>query len=99
MKYLIKTVETWRVGSEDEAAALIAEAKNDSRFQVIKSTTDYKTVKSKGEIIDEYWLTSITKQFTDAKEPDCTASVSYNVDSGAFPDPVYKDEDEDWEDK
>lgn len=93
-KYLIKTVETWRVGSEDEAAALIAEAKKDNRWTLLKSSTDYKTVKEKKEIVDEYWLTSLTKAFTDAKEPDCQATVDYKVDGGFFPDPISKDDEE-----
>ena len=88
MKYLIKVSETYRVGSENEAAKLIADAKADGRFTLLKSTTEYKTVKSKGEIIDEYWVTTLVKQFTEAKDPTCTVEVSYNYDEGVFPDPV-----------
>jgi len=86
MKFLTKVTEVYRVGSENEAAALIADAKKDGRFTLSKSSTEYKTVKQKGEIIDEYWLTTLVKQFTDAKDPDCTVDVQYIYDQGVFPE-------------
>ena len=52
-RYLCQTQEIYRVGSEAEAAKLIEEAKADNRFTLLKSSTEYKTVKSKGEIVDE----------------------------------------------
>ena len=42
-------------------------------------------IKAKGEIVDEYWKTTLVKHFTDLKEPDCTVSVDYTVDQGYFP--------------
>ena len=45
MAYLTKTTEVYRVGSENEAANLIEEAKKDSRFTLLKSSTVYKTIK------------------------------------------------------
>lgn len=88
MKYLCKVTEVYRVESENEAAALIEEAKADRGFILLKSSTEYKTKKAKGEIIDEYWLTTLVKEFTDYKEPDRTVSVSYSIDEGVFPEPV-----------
>lgn len=93
-KYLCQTQEIYRVGSESEAARLIEEAKSDRRFTLLKSSTEYKTVKSKGEIIDEYWKTTLVKHFTDLKEPDCSVDVDYTVNDGYFPDPVTTEEDE-----
>lgn len=87
-KYLCQTQEIYRVGSEAEAAALIEEAKSDNRFMLLKSSTEYKTIKSKGEIIEEYYKVTLVKFFTDLKEPDCYAEVDYTVEQGAFPDPV-----------
>lgn len=87
-KYLCQVQEIYRVNSEAEAASLIEEAKSDKRFTLLKSSTEYKTVKSKGEIIDEYWKTTLVKYFTDLKEPECCASVEYTIDEGYFPDPV-----------
>ena len=91
-KYLCQTQEIYRVNSEAEAAKLIEEAKSDNRFTLLKSSTEYKTVKSKGEIIDEYWKTTLTKLFTDLKEPDCSVDVTYTVENGYFPEPVQTDE-------
>ena len=84
-KYLCQTQEIYRVGSEAEAANLIEEAKKDNTFTLLKSSTEYKTIKAKGEIVDEYWKTTLVKHFTDLKEPDCTVSVDYTVDQGYFP--------------
>ena len=84
-KYLCQVQEVYRVDSEGEAAQLIEQAKRDNRFTLMKSSTEYKTVKAKGEIIDEYWKTTLVKHFTDLKEPDSTVTVSYDVEVGAFP--------------
>lgn len=97
MKYLIQTQEVYRVSSENEAAKLIADAKKE--FTVLKSSTEYKTIKAKGEIVEEYWKVTITKQFTDIKEPESTVEVKYDVFAGAFPDPVGHNDDEDFEDE
>lgn len=95
MKYLIKTVETYRVANEAEAKQLIEESKVDRNFTLSKYSSEYKCAKAKGEIVDEWFRVILTKDFTPEKEPDCTTSVSYSVDMGAFPDPVKKAEDED----
>lgn len=93
-KYLCQTQEIYRVNSEAEAAKLIEEAKSDKRFTLLKSSTEYKTVKSKGEIVDEFFKTTLVKHFTDLKEPDCSVDVNYTVDDGYFPDAREEDEDE-----
>jgi hypothetical protein len=85
-KYLSQTTEVYRVSSEAEAARLIEEAKSDKRFTLLKSSTEYKTVKVKGNIEDEYWKTTLVKHFTDLKEPDCSVSVTYTVEDGYFPE-------------
>lgn len=94
MDYITKVTEEHRVGSEDEAARLIEAAKKDNRFTVLKSSTVYKTIKEKKEIVEEYWLTTLVKQFTDAKEPDCTVTIEYKVDNGVFPMPINSNDDE-----
>ena len=94
MKYLIKTVETYRVANEAEAKQLIEESKVDRNFTLSKYSSEYKNAKAKGEIVDEWYRVILTKDFTPEKEPDCTTTVNYNVDAGAFPDPIEKDEDE-----
>ena len=84
-KYLCQTQEIYRVGSEAEAAKLIDDAKKDNSFTLLKSSTEYKTVKEKGEIVEEYWKTTLVKYFTDLKKPDCTVKVNYDVSGGCFP--------------
>ena len=93
-KYLCQVQEIYRVGSESEAATLIEEAKSDHRFTLLKSSTEYKTVKAKGEIVDEYWKTTLVKHFTDLKDPDTTVEVSYDVQAGAFPNPIEQEDEE-----
>lgn len=93
-KYLCQVQEIYRVDSEADAAALIEEAKADHRFTLLKSSTEYKTIKAKGEIVDEYWKTTLVKHFTELKEPDRTVEVTYHVEDGVFPSPIRGDEDE-----
>ena len=94
-RYLCQTQEIYRVGTEEEAAKLIEEAKVDKRFTLLKSSTEYKTVKSKGEVVDEYWKTTLVKHFTDLKEPDCSVSVDYTIEPGYFPDPIEREDEQD----
>jgi len=68
-KYLIKTVETYRADSEEEAKELVNNAKADHRYEVVKSTIETRTMKAKGEIVDEWKRVSITKSFAEEKEP------------------------------
>ena len=79
-KYLISTIETYRVDTEAEATKAIEEAKNDSSYTLGKYTSEHKERKSKGEVIDEYWKLSLTKLFNDIKEADTIVNVNYEVD-------------------
>lgn len=92
MKYLIKTVETYRVASEAEAKQLIESAKNEGGYTLSKYSSEYKCSKAKGEIVDEWYRVILTKDFCSEKEPDVTATVRYDVDMGAFPDPVNEED-------
>lgn len=80
MKYLIRTTEVYRADNEDEAKAVIEEAKRTST--VIKYNSTYKCKKQKGEVIDEWYRVEITKEWTDEKEPDSSIKVIYKVESG-----------------
>ena len=97
-KYLIRSVNTYRVASETEAKQLIEEAKADRNFTLSKYSSEYKCSKAKGEVVDEWYRVTLTEDFTSEKEPDCTTTVSYNVDEGAFPDPVATKDEDDEED-
>lgn len=80
MRYLIQTVETYRADTEAEAQGIIAEAKAAREYNLTKYTSEKKEVKAKGEVIDEYYKVTLTKVFTDIKEPDAVANVIYEVE-------------------
>jgi hypothetical protein len=76
-RYLIKVTEQYRCDTEAEAEALINEAKEDGQYTVIKSSSEIKTQKAKGEVVDEWRRVLITKEFTSEKEPAEQVIVSY----------------------
>ena len=88
MKFLLRTVETYRVDSEAEATALIEEAKK--KFTVSKAVSEVRTRKAKGEIVETWIRVTITKEFTDEKEPENVVSVNYEI-GGYFPVPSEDD--------
>ena len=49
-------------------------------YTLTKYVSEKKEVKAKGEIIDEFYKVTLTKVFTDIKEPDSVASVIYEVE-------------------
>lgn len=77
MKYLTQVTETYRIDTEEQVISTIEEAKNDTRFTLIKHTSQYKERKAKGEVIDAWYKVTLTKQFTDEKEPDATVTINY----------------------
>jgi len=79
-KYLVSTTETYRVDSESEATRAIEEAKKDNSYTLSKYTNEHKERKSKGEVIDEYWKLTLTKNFNDIKEPNSIITVDYEVE-------------------
>ncbi len=78
-KYLVSSVETYRVDTEREAAEAIQEAKNNGSYVLGKYTNEHKERKAKGEVVDEYWKLSLTKLFNDIKEADTIVDVKYEV--------------------
>lgn len=78
MKYLIKTKETYRIDSENEVKNYLEELRQDARFTVDSYTSKKKQTKQKGEIVDEYILFSVTKNFNIEKEPDSEIEIEYN---------------------
>lgn len=94
MKYLIKSVETYRVATEAEAAQVIEEAKKDTRFALVKYESVHKEKKAKGDVIDEWCRVTLHKVFNNEVEPDSYVKVDYEKQAGFFPSPVEDDEDE-----
>ena len=81
MTYLIQTVETYRADTEIEAQNLINEAKQAGEYTLTKYASEKKDIKVKGEgVVGEYYKVTLTKAFTDIKEPEVTASVIYEVE-------------------
>lgn len=78
--YLIKVTEQYRCDSETEAKNLIDEAKQNHQYTVTKSSSEIKTLKQKGEIVDEWRRVLITKEFTSEKEPDAQLKPEYMED-------------------
>jgi hypothetical protein len=76
-KYLISSVDTYRVDTESEAKALIEEAKHDNNYILTKSSQELKEVKAKGEVIDQYYKVTLTRSFTNIKEPDRQVEISF----------------------
>lgn len=79
MKYLITTTETYRVDSEEEVEAILEEAKNDSNYSLVKYSSMYKEKKAQGEVVDSWFKLTLTKTFTDEKEPDRDVQITYGV--------------------
>ena len=63
MAEISKITEEWIADSEEEAKALIEQAKNDTSFELAKYSCDKKEKKSKGEVIDTWYNVKITKKF------------------------------------
>lgn len=79
-RYLIKVTEQYRCDTEAEAEALINEAKENNQYTVIKTSSEMKTTKAKGEVVDEWRRVLITKEFTSEKEPSEQIVISYEED-------------------
>lgn len=77
MRYLIKTTEQYRCDSEGEATGLIEEVKRNGEYVLTKSSSEIRTVKQKGEVVDEWYRVTLTKVFTEEKEPDRVVVPSY----------------------
>jgi hypothetical protein len=63
---LLKRVEEYRVSTEQEAVELVdsfKESQAGGGYEVIKSGYVLKTKKAKGEIIDSWYVVSITMNF------------------------------------
>lgn len=84
MKYLIQTTEVYRVETEPEAVALIEEAKHEKMFTLTKYTTEYKEVKVKGEVVDDYYKVTLTKVINDIKEPTSYVTAIYTEPEAEF---------------
>lgn len=67
--YLTKVTEQYRIDTEQEVDNFLNEQKQEKTFEVVKSSSEKKVVKAKGEIIDEFYRVTIVKEFQSEKEP------------------------------
>ena len=63
MADLQKETKVFKVHTEDAAVELINKFKEESQGMVTYKT-DYKTKKSKGEIIEDWYIVTITQDYT-----------------------------------
>lgn len=84
-KFLISVTENYRVDEEPEVEAMLEEAKADNTFILSKYTSTFKEKKQKGEVVDSWYKVSLTKTFTDEKEPDRQVKVSYDSQESGGP--------------
>lgn len=77
MAYLLKTQEVYRVDDEAAAKQLIEDAKHDGAGDLVKYSCDYHERKSKGEVIDFWYRVTLTRQFSDEKEPGGQTYITY----------------------
>ena len=70
MRYLLKTVLTYRVGTVDEVEELHDELLNDTTFDLTAFSYKTKQIKQKGEVVEEYQVVAATVVFTEEKNPE-----------------------------
>ena len=76
-KFLVSTTEVFRVDTDEEAKALIEEAKNSSMFELGKYSSEFKEIKKTEET---FYKVTLTKFFNDIKEPTQHIKPDYSVD-------------------
>ena len=79
-KYLLKVEETYRADSETEAAEIINEAKKDGSFVLSKYSSTKRELKQKGEVVDQWMRVTLTKVFTEEKDPTIQVTATYDVE-------------------
>lgn len=80
MKYLINTVDTYRVQTVEDVEILHEDLKNNPHFVLAAFSYKTKQVKQKGDVVDEYQLVTAKKIFNDEKEPDTAIGFDYKVE-------------------
>jgi hypothetical protein len=83
IKYLLKATNEYRVDTKDDADALhkqLEEEATNNGWVLSGWTEAYKTRKSQGEIVEEWYICKSTVIFNDAKEPEIALkNIDYNM--------------------
>ena len=82
MRYLLKTVNTYRVGTVADVEQLHQELLDDNGFDLTAFSYKTKYLKQKGEIVDEWQLVTVKKIFNDEKEPYSHIEIDYTYPGG-----------------
>jgi hypothetical protein len=62
MRLLLQESYQMKVGTETEAMELIEEERQDPKG-IVEFKTAYKTKKSKGEVIEEWYIVTVTRKY------------------------------------
>lgn len=80
MKFLLNSVDTYRVETVEEVERLHEALKNDTNFTLISFSYKTKEIKIKGEVVETYQVVSAKKMFTEEKNPEVQVEIVYEVD-------------------
>lgn len=80
MKFLLNSVDTYRVETVEEVERLHEALKNDTNFTLISFSYKTKEIKVKGEVVETYQVVSAKKMFTEEKNPEVQVEIVYEVD-------------------
>lgn len=87
-KSLISTVETYRLETEDDVNAFKQEQREEADsvgYTINNFNITLKEQKSKGEVVDSWYIVSIKKVFEDPKDIiRYIEKVYYNFEKGSF---------------
>lgn len=72
-KYLISTVETYRVDTEDEAKQLIEDTRTNTIGVLSRYSSQHKEHKTKGVVDEEWYKVTLTQTFNN--ERDCISNI------------------------
>lgn len=78
--YLIKVTNTYRVPTVEAALKLREQLSHNDYGELTAFKYATKTIKEKGEIVEEYQLVTATIAFNNEKEPESTVQVYYGDD-------------------
>lgn len=77
MKYLIQSVDTYRVSTVADVEALHEELRQNPNFDLVAFSYKTKLVKVKGEVVDEYQVVTAKKAFNEEKDPISSIDIRY----------------------
>lgn len=79
-KYLISTVETYRVDTEEEAKQLIEETRKNTIGVLSRYSSQHKEHKTKGTVEEEWYKVTLTQSFNSEREPADNVDINYERD-------------------